>query len=230
MVKIERKDTNKTRQAIQSLNRKKNKASGKYNTSEVFEALTEIFHGKCYICEDKNSTSWEVEHLTPHGGNAELKFDWYNLFLACHHCNHIKSNKYTPILDCTAVEVDEIISFRKLGYFGVDEKLSFDKVDDTDTRQEISVTCKLLERVYYGTTPQERLGATKIRNAVMKELSKFKNYVREYREATGADKEDSFDLIRRELKSNSPFAAFKRWMVRDNPEWCSDFIDCWKDS
>lgn len=229
MVKIERADTEKTRRAIQSLNREKNKASGKYNTAEVFEALTEIFHSKCYLCESKSTTSWEIEHLTPHGGDSELKFDWYNLFLACHHCNHIKSNKYTPILDCTAVEVDEIISFRKLGYFGIDEKLSFDRVDDTDTRQEIGMTCKLLERVYYGKTPQEKLGATKIRNDVMKELSKFKNHVREYREAIGEDKKDSFALIRRELKSNSPFAAFKRWMVRDNPDWCSDFMDCWKD-
>lgn len=228
MVKIERKDTDKTRQAIQSLEREKLKTSGKYNTDKVFEALREIFHEKCYICENKKAMSWEVEHLKPHRGDVELKFDWNNLFLSCAHCNHIKGSSYTPILDCTKVDVDEIISFRKIGYFGKDESLSFERLTTVNDSKEISMTCKLLKRVYYGKTPTEKFGAKVLRNAVINQLSIFKNYVREYREASGEDKKDLFCQIQRELKSNAPFAAFKRWIIRDNPDWCKDFIDCWK--
>ena len=67
-----------------------------------------------------------------------------------------------------------------------------------------------------------------LRHEIRTELSNFKNYVRDYNEATGVDKEDLFVTIRYSLKSNSKFAAFKRWIVRDNSN-CKDFIDCWKD-
>ena len=227
MVKIERQDTDKTRQAIESLKREKLKTSGKCGTDKVFEALLEVFHEKCYICENKKATL-QVEHLKPHRGDVELKFDWNNLFLSCAHCNHIKGSTYTPILDCTKVDVDEMISFRKVGYFGKDESLSFEKLDEVTDSQEISMTCELLKRVYYGKTPPEKFGAKVLRNAVINQLSEFKSYVREYREASGEDKKDLFCQIQRELKSNASFAAFKRWIIRDNPDWCKDFMDCWK--
>ncbi|MBR5913628.1 MAG: hypothetical protein IK062_09360 [Selenomonadaceae bacterium] len=227
MVKIERKVTENSQLAIQSLAKEKIKSSGKYNTDEVVAALQEIFYNKCYICENKNATEWEVEHLIPHGGNIDLKFDWENLFWSCGHCNHIKGKKFTPILNCTELEVDEIIAFRKSGYFGKDEKLHFDKIIDYTDDTEIQMTCSLLRRVYYGETPQEQAGAKILRHKIRTELSEFKNYVRDYNEATGEDKKDLFFTIRNKLKSNSEFAAFKRWIVRDNPN-CKDFINCWK--
>ena len=227
MVKIERKDNEKAELAIKSLEKEKNKSSGKCNTEEVIEALQDIFHNKCYICECKNSTVLEIEHLIPHGGNLDLKFDWNNLFWACGYCNHIKGDKFNPILDCTKFDVDEIISFRKNGYFGIKESLKFEKVNDTDNSVEVQMTCDLLNRVYYGGTAQEKIGAKVIRKAVREELTKFKNLIRDYNETTGDDKEELLLTIRSKLRSNSEFAAFKRWIVRDNPN-CKDFIDCWK--
>ena len=44
----------------------------------------------------------------------------------------------------------------------------------------------------------------------------FKNYVREYIEAVGEDKEDLELLIQNELSDKSEFTAFKRWLVRDS--------------
>ena len=227
MVKIERKVTEKSQLAVQSLAKEKIKSSGKCNTDEIVEALREIFHNKCYICENKNATEWEVEHLIPHGDNIDLKFDWENLFWACGHCNHIKGNKFTPIFDCTKVAVDEIISFRKVGYFGIEESLKFEKIDSVSDDKKIQITCALLDRVFTGKTLQEQVGAKILRHEVQNELSEFKNYVRDYNEAIGEDKKDLFATIRNRLKSNSKFAAFKRWIVRDNPN-CKDFIDCWK--
>ena len=93
MIKVERKLTEKSKKAIDSLKREKLK-NGSYNTPEVNAALKEMFHGKCYICENRQIVSYQIEHLNPHRGNTELKFDWDNLFLSCAYCNNTKSDKY----------------------------------------------------------------------------------------------------------------------------------------
>lgn len=95
MVKIERKETEKTKKAVADLYEAKGSS---YNTENVNKALKEVFHGKCYICENKNATSYQIEHLIPHRKDVELKYDWNNLFWSCAHCNNIKSDQYDPIL------------------------------------------------------------------------------------------------------------------------------------
>ena len=214
MIKVDRKLTEKANEAIGSLKREKAK-NGSYNTPEVNAALKEMFHGKCYICEDKESSSYQIEHLIPHRRNVELKYDWNNLFLACAHCNNIKLDKFDPIIDCTKENVEERIAFRKEGYFGTDEKLIFDMLD---SRIEIQNTVKLLHEVYYGSTPQKKIEAKIIRKRLRKELSEFKERVRDYKEAEGEERDDLKYLLQKQLKDSSPFVAFKRWLIRDNKE------------
>lgn len=96
MIKVERKITEKSRRAMDSLERERLK-NGSYNTPEVNAALKEMFHGKCYICENKQITSYHIEHLNPHHGNIELKYSWDNLFLSCAHCNNIKSDRKSVV-------------------------------------------------------------------------------------------------------------------------------------
>lgn len=76
MIKIERKETEKTKQAIADL-QKASETEGDYNTESVNQALKEIFHGKCYICENKAATSYQIEHLVPHRGDKTLKYDCF---------------------------------------------------------------------------------------------------------------------------------------------------------
>ena len=189
--------------------------NGSYNTPEVNAALKELFHGKCYICENKQITSYQIEHLVSHRGNVDLKYDWNNLFLACAHCNNTKLDKFEPIIDCTKENVEELIAFRRTGYFGTDEKLIFDMLECTI---EVQNTIKLLQEVYYGSTPQKKMEATILRRTLRKELAEFKEYVREYHEAEDEEKEDLKYLLQQQLKDSSPFAAFKRWLIRDNKE------------
>lgn len=214
MIKVERKITEKSQKAIDSLKIEKAK-NGSYNTLEVNTALKEMFHGKCYICENQPITSYQIDHLVPHRGNIELKYDWNNLFLACAHCNNTKLDKYDPIIDCTKENVEELIAFRKEGYFGTDEKLIFDMLD---SRIETQNTVNLLQEVYYGSTPQKKMEAKILRRSLRKELSIFKEYVREYKEAEDEEKEDLRCLLQLQLRDSSPFAAFKRWLVRDNKD------------
>ncbi|MCM1155290.1 MAG: HNH endonuclease [Ruminococcus flavefaciens] len=186
MIKVERKTTEKSKRAIDSLETAKLK-NGSYNTPEVNAALKEMFHGKCYICENKQITSYQIEHLISHHGNVDLKYDWNNLFLACAHCNNTKLDKFEPIIDCTKENVEELIAFQRQGYFGVDEKLLFDMLD---SRMETQNTVKLLQEVYHGSTPQKKMEATILRRTLRKELSEFKEYVREYKEAEDEERED----------------------------------------
>ena len=220
MVKIERIENEQTKKAILLLEEAKRKGTT-YNTPEVNKALYGMFHGKCYICENKEGSSYQIEHLVSHKGNKELKYDWNNLFWVCAHCNNIKLNKYDNILNCTYENVDDVIAFRKKGYFGKDETLEFEALDN---RVETKITISLLQNVYYGETPQKEIEAKILRKKLRKELSKFKELVREYKEAEGLDKEDLEILLKRELRNSSEFAAFKRWLIKDNKEYYSELL------
>ncbi len=215
MIRIIRETTEKSEKAVESLKKEKAKKNGSCNTPEVNAALQEMFHGKCYICENKQITSYQIEHLVPHRENKDLKFDWNNLFLACAHCNNAKLAKYDPIIDCTQEDVEKLIAFRKKGYFGTEEKLVFEMLD---FRIEVKNTANLLGEVYYGSTPQKKMEAKILRRLLRKELSKFKEYVREYQEAEDEEKEDLKYQLKRQLEDDSPFAAFKRWLIRDNKD------------
>ena len=216
VVKFKRNQTKKSQKAIESLQEQKAKGkSGTYNTPEVNAALQEMFYGKCYICERKGIESMEIEHLVPHKEDINLKYDWNNLFLVCHHCNNIKGAKYNPILNCTEEEIDKKIASRKEGYFGKNEKFVFDILDQTEKTVN---TQNLLKEVFYGSTPQKEMEAKVLRKILRKEMSKFKNEVREYEEAEEWEKEDLICLMKKELSAKSEFAAFKRWLIRDNKE------------
>ena len=225
MVRVERVDNELTHLAKQSLAEERDKSAGTYNTPCVNDALQDIFYGKCYICENKQVSSWQIEHLVPHRGDRELKFSWDNLFLACAHCNNVKGDRYTPVLDCTKVDVDECIAFRKNGYFGVHEELEFVPLNDEEATVN---TCELLKETYYGDTPQKKVEGRFIRKQLRDELSRFKNYVRDYVDAKGMREQELYCTIKKELSTGSPFAAFKRWLIRDHAEAFPKLVDCWK--
>lgn len=212
MVKIERKDSAETEAAVASLVREKAKKSGTYNTPEVNRALWLMFAHKCYLCEQKGLSSLQIEHLVPHQNNRELMFDWNNLLLSCSHCNNIKGNRFTPILDCTKVAVDEKIAFRRRTEYLKADTLEITALDDsTETKNTVA----LLNEVYYGSTVQKIEEAKIIRTQLSKEMTQFEECVKEYVAADGEDKKDLECSIMMKLKWNAPFAAFKRWIIRD---------------
>lgn len=222
MVKVEREsNSEKIIKAKEILDKEKNKNNGNYNQPEVVDALKVVFNNKCYLCENKKITSYNIEHLKPHRNeDKNLKFLWENLFLACAHCNNIKSDKYENILDCTEIEVDKLISFRKIGSFAWEEKIEIIGLNEDKAVKE---TVELLEKIYEGNTFLKTMESLNIRKELREEIHDFINAINEYQETDGEDKEDAKFLVRKHLKSNSPFAAFKRWIVRDNSEKLYEF-------
>ncbi len=215
----------KSQPAPPCLEVEKNKANGDYKCGDVLNRLSADFHNKCYICEEKAPGSINVEHLVPHQNNRDLKFDWNNLFWACSHCNNTKLAIHNNIINCTdpAVNVVASISLRIYPFPG--EKVIIEpQVEDDNVRE----TAKLLNDIYNGTTPLKKMEANGLRDKIVKEIIAFQSLLQDYFNEDGLSEEEKQTLksqIRRKLNPQSPFTAFKYWIINGNEKLQQEFGD-----
>jgi len=194
-----------------------------YRQSAVFDILTEDCHNKCYICEDKPTTI-NVEHIVPHRSDPALKFCWDNLFIACGHCNNIKLTKFDDILNPTKCDPEEHIELSVEIMENLIEKVYIKSLmTDNCTIQ----TAEFLRLVYNdGSTAIKKIECANLRNEhLMPNIRSFLQYLNNYREEPeiGYDK-----IIIKEIARSSMFAAFKRKIVRDDPELSIKFAESLK--
>lgn len=198
------------------------KSESDYQNGENFDTLLRDCHNKCYICENP-PIPLEVEHIVPHKSDPKLKFDWNNLFIACGHCNKIKRvnidihNK--DILDPTKCDPEEHI---ELSIKVTDDKVSVESLkSDTSTLQ----TKELLEKVYNDdSTSNTKYSSANLRKALIRVLDEFDRY-KKIRSKDPSLASASFDFIREKIGRSSEFAAFKRKIIRDDPELSQIFSD-----
>jgi hypothetical protein len=205
-----------------SLEEEKSKSSGTYNTEEVIERLKEDFHNKCYICEQKEPLSINIEHFIAHKGNIDLKFSWENLYLSCGHCNNTKLAKYDEILNCTIIDDNvEMVLYYKCNPFPMEKAEIKVRVDSLKARN----TRELIEKTFNGEhTPQKKLESANLRNKLIHEIRDFQNLLFDYFEN---NKNEIFKIkIEEYLSSRSAFTAFKRWIIRDNEKLVQEFGYC----
>jgi len=195
-------------------------ASQDYRKGEVLRILAADCHDKCYICEDKPTTI-NVEHITPHRNDPALKFDWNNLFIACGHCNNIKGTKHDGILDPTQCDPEDQIALSIEITNGITERVNVSSLNNDDSTIK---TAELLSLVYNGgSTDIKEIECSNLRNSyLMPNIRLFYQYIRNFRDEPdlGYDKD-----IRNEIARSSIFAAFKRNIVRDDPELSAIFAD-----
>ena len=189
-----------------------------YRSNPNFNALVEDCFGKCYICEDR-ATTLNVEHRVPHRGDDLLKYDWQNLFLSCGHCNNIKGDSYDDILDPTKCDPEDHIALSMTIDSLVEEVL----VEVLSNDKSAAQTGNLLKCVYNGgTTAIKEIECANLRNAVSSCLSRFLQYVKGYRD----EPDLGYDvIIEKEISKASPFASFKRKIVRDDVELSAKFSE-----
>ncbi len=216
----------KSQPAPECLAKEKLKASGSYKCGDVVPRLKTDFKNKCYICEEKEISSINVEHFIPHQGNTDLKFDWNNLFFACGHCNNTKLAGVDNILDCTKTnEVETKIKYEFFNSAFPKEQVIITSLYPSSTKNLNTV--ELLRLVYCGRTAIKIDESANIRNKVSKEIRKFSDLIRLYFSNDGlfdeAEKEKLKLKIREKLSNSSSFTAFKRWMIRNNPTLLKDF-------
>ena len=217
MVKIERTPTPPASLAIES-----QKAHGIYNSEDVIFQLKQDFHSKCYLCELKNLTDIEVEHLLPHYNRRikERVFDWNNLFYACPHCNSIKNNSIydEKILDCCKVDPECL-----LDHIYQNGKVHVRAHDPSTQDETVLRTAELLENCFEKNNTgirivqcQERVNRlAEAMNALYKTLEALKKEPSSKRYLCALR-----GMISREYK----FAGFIRYYVRSHldeyPQLC----------
>ena len=148
MIKVDRTPTPPASLAIE-----KRKASGSYQTEDVVDLLRSDFQEKCYLCERKPVSDINIEHLIPHKGNVDLKFDWNNLFYSCAHCNSVKNkDKYdNKILDCCREEPEQFLNHIFEG-----EHVRVVPIEEDCTNDRILLTAELITACFESTYPAIR--------------------------------------------------------------------------
>ncbi|SFC05753.1 TIGR02646 family protein [Flexibacter flexilis DSM 6793] len=201
------------------------KKKGTYNCEGVVTQLKADFKNKCYICEQKEPTSINIEHFKSRKGDKNLRLDWNNLFYCCGHCNNTKLAKtiYDSILNCTIKEhgVDTRIKYEIKPF--PKEKALITALEDTP---EVQNTAHLLNAVYNGIdTEQKQIEAANLRSDLLKEIKLFGDLLFDFDDDTldSDEKERVKGIIIRHLRSSSKFTAFKRWIIRDNEVLKADF-------
>jgi hypothetical protein len=189
-----------------------------YRSNPNFNALVEDCLNKCYICEI-NPTTLNVEHLIPHKGDNSLKYDWHNLFLSCGHCNNIKLDNYDSILDPSKCDPEDYLALSLI----IDSDPFVERVliEVLSDEKETLTTAELLECVYNGSkTPIKEVESANLRNVLSECIVRFLKYIENYR----AEPDIGYDsIIKKEISRSSAFAAFKRKIVRDDPELSAKF-------
>ncbi len=202
----------------------KQKANGTYNCEGVLEALRNDFYNKCYICEDREPHSINIEHFVPHKGNKDLMFAWENLFYCCSHCNNNKLARavFDEILNCT-IETD-----------GVDIKIKYEidpfpgekaRIIALENNNKVNNTVRLLNEIYNGTTTLKKIESANIRNKLLSEIRKFQDLLFEYVN-DDYNQEEKIEFKRKiiqQLRPTSNFTAFKRWIIRKSEYLRPDF-------
>ncbi len=209
-------NTKRTYPEPESLNKQKKIISGKYNLKDVLDELIKIFYNKCYLCEEKYISSINVEHFISHQGNINLKFDWENLFLGCSHCNNQKNDKFDDILDCTK---DDVVNSMKYELPTRFPKAKV-KIVAVNTDKKTKETVKLLNLIYEGKTATKDKESANIKIKVMFEIDRFETLLNKISDINNIPIDLQKEL-KESLSKESPFSAFKRWIVKNNKKYSS---------
>ena len=214
----------KSKPAPLCLSEEKKKTNGDYKCGEVLTRLKNDFHNKCYLCEEKEPSSINVEHLFPHKGDKNKKYDWNNLFWSCVHCNNTKLAKYENIINCTNFSqiVTDLLKF-EINPFPFEQTFISPQTEEYKVVQ----TAKLLNEIYNGTTKLKNIEGENKRKKLITEIIEFNEKLHEYFE-TGLTNDEKIQIkikLRRYLSIESPFTAFKIWIIKNNTKLNNIFGD-----
>ena len=195
-----------------------------YQNGPVFDQLYKDCHGKCYICEDK-PVPYVVEHIIAHKNDPMLEFDWNNMLLGCMYCNSVKNKReYDDGIINPVKDDPEIYYLFQLSVIDQKETVVIIKNVVKSVKVSIDKTCKLLNEVYNNDSRRfnQKLSSYNLKNRLSKQIKYFYLLVDNYK--TEHDVED-FKKIMNEISRKSEFAAFKRGIVRGDPELMKDFAE-----
>ncbi|PMH19199.1 hypothetical protein [Vibrio splendidus] len=214
----------------EQLAHQKKLSSGTYNLDTVINQLDLDFRRKCYICEDKVK-SIRIEHFRPQCLGIDEKFNWYNIFNACEHCNAIKSDYFRNLIDCTKEYPDQHIRFEVVPLNPIGQQVVLTKTSISTIHND---TIDLLNAVYRGTEDLAHLETNKrkqiesesIVEDLLEELNDLDDLIKDY--LAERDPDDLLEITD-EVNNSSKFTAFKRWFVKNNSDYNHELIKYFED-
>lgn len=193
----------------------------RYDAEDVYAALNEVFHSKCYLCETKEPQDVNVEHFDPHLGDTDKKYDWNNLYLSCGRCNNIKLAEHTNLLDCCDDNQDVCRAIKHLPastpYAKRVQVIAIAKDIKTEETQ------KLLEKIYNSEhTVNKKVSGAFLRKKIFDQYNLLLDQVNDFYSptATKPEKEVSISKIKVLTDSSAPYSAFMRWCILEDEKLC----------
>lgn len=194
-------------------------ARNDYQARDVVETLREIFHDKCYLCEQANISNPEVEHFIPHGNDPSLKYGWDNLFYVCRRCNGIKSANPAKLLNCSNPDLnvfDEIIHLAGNAVSGEIEV----RAARSNPDQETINTINLLRRCFNeANTGYRDISKQSLLEEILDEFADYFSFRRILvsRRSLPEEVSNSKERLKLMCDVKYPFSIFWRWhVITDN--------------
>ena len=181
--------------------------TSQYDGEDVKAQLLEDQHEKCYICERKLGTDFEIEHFKSKNNYPELRQEWTNLFLACGYCNRKKSSSFDdnlyPLDTNIEDEIEQRIDFSS-------NKASFVTTIDDVPHQN---TVRMLHVFYNGKKKMRVIKEERFFDEAKQKMNRFLEKVNTFlMEPTPANRA----LVAAELSIEQEMLGFKYWVIRDN--------------
>ena len=197
----------KTTTAPASLTTKK-----RYDRKDVIDLLAKDHYYKCYICERKLTTDFQVEHLHSQEHYPDEKYNWDNLFFVCSYCNGKKSANFDGIVNPTKEAIEEKIV----------QTLNYDKADfaTDDTSEAIQQTIVLLNRIFNGKNAIRTLKEERFFEEFLSKMNNFEKAVNNY---LSAPTPETKEVVRELLSIKQDFLGFKYWIIKNNPALFREF-------
>jgi uncharacterized protein (TIGR02646 family) len=185
-----------------------------YKDDAVKKQLLHDQHDKCYLCERKVGTDYEVEHLKSQTHFPQLINEWTNLFIGCNYCNDRKKEHYDDILNPSEIPVGQVISQK---YDAKNEMFCFEPVGETSNATARDKTIELLKVLFNGKNPKMlNLMESRFRKEILLTYNAFQKLLNEYLDHDGED--DSFQVIKDALNPQSECLGLKYWLLESNPQ------------
>ena len=188
-----------------------------YKDDRVKQAILEDQNDKCYICERKVTTDYQVEHLASQSQNNEEVNKWDNLYIACNYCNNKKKTSFDDLARPDTYDVEVVITH---SFDAMKERVVF---ETTSTDPGVLQTVKLLERMFNGVNPPKRvLMETRFYNQFKMRYNHFQSVVHDY---LSGQTDEMRPVIEKLIDIKSDFLAFKYAVIMGNATLRNDFGD-----
>ena len=180
-----------------------------YNGEDVQAQLMEDQHEKCYICERKLVTDYEVEHFKSENNYPELVQEWSNLFLACRYCNGKKSDLFDDNVYPLTTDVEEEISQRI--DFGQNKAVFATTVANVQHDN----TIRMLNLFYNGKGSKKprNLKEERFFNDAKQKVIRFMKMVNDY---LINPTDNNRNIVAEELLIDKELLGFKYWIICDS--------------